>query len=199
MEPYYFHRFRNYNLERLIQVLESGFILPRSMMKNPPTDQNNIFNGTNWISLAQKTLMDDQQCNYFRSSYNELIPGNICVVISPSIDGIVFPDYFDYENVFDDKEREKVFFNDGKERFSYYLDEVQTDVPIPTSKFIAIGYPVSHFKITKSDKEIAEDIENIKSTMERNKINIPILDSTSYSFADDERHMKTSKILELKR
>lgn len=200
MESYYFHHFRNYNIETLIQVLNSGFILPRCMMSNPPVDKNNIFNGDQWISLTQKTLMDEGMCYYFRSAYNELVPGNVCVVISSDIEGVVFTNYVRCEWAFSQEEKERIFFNDGKERFSYYLDEVQTNIPIPVSKFIAIGYPISHFKESKSDREIILDIKTIESAILKSGIDIPILDSTSYCFADDSKQMELSKrkILEVK-
>ena len=108
-------------------------------------DKNNIFNGDSHISLVQKTLMTDDMYKHFRSSYNELIQGSLCAVISPEIEGIVYPNYFDceYDTSF-------IISDDSTERYSYYLDEIQTAVPIPTSKFLAIGYPMTHFKTKKN-------------------------------------------------
>ena len=110
MESYFYHRFRNFNLDTLLRVFDSGFILPRKMVVNGVDDANNIFNGNSYISLVQKTLMTDDMCRYFRSAYNELIQGNLCVVISSEIDGIVYPNYIDFG--FDDSS----VFNNKKSR-----------------------------------------------------------------------------------
>ncbi len=192
MESYFYHRFRNFNLDTLLRVFDSGFILPRKMIVNGVDDANNIFNGNSYISLVQKTLMTDDMCRYFRSAYNELIQGNLCVVISSEIDGIVYPNYIDFG--FDDS---SVFNNkndDSPYRYSYYMDEVQTAIPIPISKFIAIGYPIAHFTREKTKDEIVNDIITIKKKLNDKKINIPIIDSTNSEFADDEKQIELSKI-----
>ena len=193
MESYYYHRFRNFNLNTLFKVIESGFILPRKMIVNGVSDANNIFNGNSYISLAQKTLMTDDMYKHFRSSYNELIQGSLCAVISPEIEGIVYPNYFDceYGTSF-------IISDDSTERYSYYLDEIQTAVPIPTSKFLAIGYPMTHFKTKKNSEEIIEEIITIERELKNHGIEIPIIDSTRNDFADDEEQIQLSKIRILK-
>lgn len=195
MKSYYFHSIRNFSVERLIQVLDTGYILPREMMNNPPSDKNNIFNGNKWISLTQKTLMDDEMSRFYRSSYNELVPGSICLVLEPNVEGITFPNYVDPEFDYYEQTGRKVLFSDDDTRFSYYLDEVQTNKPIPTSKIIAIGYPLQ-YKLEKNEEKekIEEEITSIKSALERNDLNIPLIDSSHYDFADDEEKIRTSEI-----
>ncbi len=199
MQPYYYHSIRNLNMERLIQILDSGYILPRAMMENKPSDKNNIFNGNNWISLTQKTLMDDDMLYEYRSSYDELIPGSICFVIEPNIEGIKFPNYIDPEFGYY-YEGKDILFSDGDERFSYYLDEVQTNKPIPTSKMLAVGYPLNRRLNECGIKQVKSEIAFIKSTLERNNLSIPIIDSSEYDFADTEEKIQESnkKILQLK-
>lgn len=194
MEPYIFHSFRNFSLETLYKVLESGFILPRKMIKDGPTDTNNIFNGNDYISVAQKTLMSDSMLDYYRSSYNELICGSLCAVITPKIDGITYPNYVDFGTIYSEVERERATYHDRTVRYSYYMDELQTNVPIPTSKFLAIGYPLSYFKGQKSESVVEKELEQIEQSLTKNRLNIPIIDSTSYDFADDKEHIALSKI-----
>ena len=192
MESYFYHRFKNFNLETLLQVLKTGFILPRNMIVNGLNDKNNIFNGDSHISLVQKTLMTDDMCKYFRSAYIELIQGNLCVVISPEIEGIVYPDYIDFR--YDSSE----IYKNSTTRYSYYMDEVQTPFPISITKFLAVGYPLAHFKKIKSENEIEKDLSMLERALINNELDIPIIDSTNVDFADDKEKIKLSKIKSLR-
>lgn len=193
MEPYYFHRFRNFNLDALYSVVENGFILPRKMIKDAPSDTKNIFNGNSWISLSQKSLMDDLMNRRFLSSYNELIVGSLCAVIDKDIPGVVDTNYVIYDFL-SPSLKDKIRNSEALPRFSEFLDEVQTDVAIPIEKFLAIGYPLSHFRKSLSDEDVIRDIEKIEDAFLKKGISIPILDSGIYDFADDEEHIALSQI-----
>lgn len=195
MEPYLFHGFRDYNVETVYKVLESGFILPRKMITNgAKTDCNNIFNGNAWISLSQKSLVEEHALRRgFRECYSEWITDHLCVVIKNGIEGIMYTDYVDRDECYSSW-RKKNVYDENPRRFSYYLDEVQTNVPVPTSSFLAIGYPIYHFSAVKSLEDIEKDIEGIYLLLESKGLDIPVLNSSLENFADTKEDMIKSKI-----
>lgn len=193
MEPYFFHGFRDYNIETVYKVLKSGFILPRKMVEDAKTDCNNIFNGNAWISLSQKSLIDEHVLRRFRVSYGEWIPDHLCAVISPNIEGIVYTDYVEKDEFYGPI-RKRVVYDENPRRFSYYLDEIQTNVPISVKDFLAIGYPISYFSTTKSKEEMDKEIEELYRRLDSMELDIPVIDSSSYNFADNKEQIAKSKI-----
>lgn len=193
MEPYFFHGFRDYNVDTVCRVLESGFILPRKMIVNGTDDINNIFNGNAWISLSQKSVIDPYPRYRMRIAYNEWVHDQLCAVISPNIDGITYTNYIDSDECYKDW-REQVVRDDNPYRFSYYFDEVQTNVPIPVEKFLALGYPLSVFLTKKGKDGVKCDLDRICDLLLKKDLDIPIVDSSIYDFADDRQHIVKSKI-----
>lgn len=193
VEPYFFHGIRRLNLDALYNIIDSGYILPRTMLNGKVTDHNNIFNGNSWISISQKSLYDPAHMREFRDSYSEWIVNNLCIVINPKINDIRYTNYIDSDEFYPE-ERKRLVKDESDTRYSYYIDEVQTRHPIFIDDFIAIGYPLERFKATKSKEEIDKDLETIYSMLEQKGLNIPVLDSSIESFADNERQMMLAKI-----
>lgn len=198
IEPYYFHGIRRLNLDALYKIIDNGFILPRKMLNGTVNDCNNIFNGESWISISQKSLFDPIIMSHFRDSYSEWIPNNLCIVINTNIKGIRYTNYIDSDEFYPE-ERKRLVRDDSDERYSYYIDELQTKVPIPSSAFLAIGYPLEKFRGIKTQEEIEKDIETIYSKLAEQGLDIPVVDSSTEDFADNERNMILSKIRRPKR
>ena len=151
-------------------------------------DSNNIFNGTKYISLTMKSIMVDSDGEYYRSSFDEVILGHLCIVID-GFEDIVFPSFV-YWDELSIEEANRIKFNDGNNRYSYYLDEVQTDKKIPLSTFIAIGYPNSFFEYQLGSINNKDQLLRLKDRLLRYGLDIPIVDSSAYSFADDKEKIK---------
>jgi len=191
MEPYYFHGFRNCNLETLYKVLECGFILPRKDIKETLENETNLYNGENWISLCQKSLADDFMARRYTTSYDEIIYNNLCVVIDSNLKDVVDTIYIPSDYFYEDM-RKKLVYDQSRVRYSSFIDEVQTDEPISIKNFLAIGYPLNRFK----EKETIEhNIEELEKKLEQAGLNIPILNSSMYDFGDSKEHFELSKII----
>ena len=189
MKSYLYHSIKFYNFDTLYKILDSGYILPRCMIKGSESfDRNNIFNGTKYISLTMKTLMGENERYYYRSSYDEVIAGSLCIVIDKFKD-IIFPSYLDWDMT-SREETNKILFKDGPDRYSYYLDEVQTDKKIPISNFIAIGYPNANFEYRLGTLKNKKQLLEIKEALVKHNLIIPIINSDVYSFADNEDNIK---------
>lgn len=185
MEPYLYHGIKFRNLEVLLEILSTGFILPKAMQKNPNDDGHNIFNGDKFISLSQKTLIDDGLRFRARCSFDDAIYRNINIVISNFWD-IIYPDLVEWDFISPERAR-AIRLSDSRQRFSDCIDEVQTDKPIPKSNFIAIGYPTD---LRSDPKERDADIKRIYEALKRAQLSIPVVDSCHYDFADTEEHIK---------
>lgn len=190
MEPYYFHGFRNCNLETLYKVLECGFILPREDINGIKESGTNLYNGEKWISLCQKSLADDYMARIYSTSYNEMIYNNLCVVIDSNLKGIVDTLYIP-SDCFYESMRKQLVYDQNKERYSSFIDEVQTDIPISINDFLAIGYPLDRFK----KEETEQNIKEIEKRLEQTGLNIPILNSSVYDFGDSKEQFALSKII----
>lgn len=189
MRPYLYHSIKFNNLDTLYKILDSGYILPRCMIEGSKSfDRNNIFNGTKYISLTKKDRMSNFDKQYFRSSYDEFVVGSLTIVIDKFND-IIVPNFIDMDTI-DREVYRKLLFRDDGERHSYYLDEVQTDKKIPISNFIAIGYPNSNFEYALGTLKNKDQLLEIKEALVKHKLNIPIVNSDVYSFADDEENIK---------
>jgi len=193
MEPYFFHGFRDYNVDTVCRVLESGFILPRKMITNGFDDSNNIFNGEAWISLSQKSLIDPHPRYRVREAYNEWIYDHLCVVISPNIDGVTYTNYVDSDECYKEW-RKHVVYDDNPIRYSYYIDEVQTNVAIPVEKILALGYPSNYFFMIKGESGVKDDLDVLCNKLASKNLDIPIVNSSMYDFADNSKQLIKSKI-----
>lgn len=192
MEPYLYHGIGDYNLDRLINILKCGYILPKKMLP----DNFKVYrkkqldlNGISWISLSQKSLYDDYLGEINPSSFDTHIYNHPCIVINPNIEGKVLTSHILYDYYGPDYLK-SLLNDESNDRYSTYMDEVQTNIPIPINKFLAVGYPIDYFKNNKSSKEIKSDIEIIKKLIKSAKLDIPIVDSSNYEFADNKEKIK---------
>ncbi len=200
MEPYLYHGIRDYNLDRLINILKTGYILPKKMLPDEfkvVRNQQFDFNCQSWVSLSQKSLYDDyyEDCN--PSSFERFVYNHLCAVIDNNIDGInlvnhIFYDYYGPTGLVN------IVSDESEERYSTYMDEVQTRIPVPTDKFLAIGYPLKHYQRNNKDlDEIRKELLLLRSTLDNKNLKIPIVDSSNYDFADTREDIKKNKILVL--
>ena len=167
------------------------------MITNGIVDCNNIFNGDAWISLAQKSACDLYMLERFRDSYSEWIIDHLCVVVDPNIEGVSYTNYIDADEFYSSL-RKRLVFDSNPDRYSYYIDEVQTNVPVPINKFLALGYPMDYFRAKKGDQEVEKDIELLYDKLHNKKLDIPIVNSSVYDFADDFQHIECHKIKKIK-
>lgn len=189
VEPYMYHGFKFYKIETLLKVLESGFILPRCMTKDENLDdKNNIFNGTKYISLSQKSLIDDSMTGIYRNSFDERVFNNLCVVMD-GVTGIIYPNLLEWDYI-GENELKHILFSDDPVRHSYYQDELQTDKPIPITKIIAVGYPKAYFEKTFGKEQSDRNLELIRNELAKHNMDIPIVNSGNYDFADNMECIK---------
>ena len=189
MEKFLYHAIRFKNMDTLYKIVESGFILPRCMIKGSESfDRNNIFNGTRYISLTDKTRSEGIESSVFKSSYDDWIVGSLCIVIQ-NLEKVITPTLLDWDNMGPEDVR-PLLFKDGPTRYSYFIDEVQTDKRIPTSYFVAIGYPNYHFKYDLGVEGNDRQLQRLKEFLLSHGIDIPIVDSNAYDFADDREKIK---------
>ncbi len=185
MEPYLYHGIKFKNIEVLLEILSTGFIVPRSMQKHPIEDNLNIFNGNKYISLSQKSLIEDGMRWMARVSFDVIIHNNINIVINNFLD-IIYPDLVNWDCL-SPQEARRIRLCDDRQRCSDCMDEVQTDKPIPKSNFIAIGYPTT---LRSNPEERDADIRRIYEAIKRAELDIPVVDSSHYDFADTQEHIK---------
>ena len=189
MDPYFYHRVKNLNIDTLFKIVDSGYIMPRVMINTTFCDHDNVFNGNEWISLSQKVLIPPVHYFDFRSSYDEIIVGSLCIVIDGDLDNITYTDFIPYDELYNEISR-KIISDDNPARYSDCIDEVQTRHAIPTDKFVAIGYPFTSI----DEKSAKKEVGMIREKLDSKGLSIPILNSSKYDFADDEHCMKLSKI-----
>jgi hypothetical protein len=198
MEPFLYHGIKRYNLELLEKILKSGYLKPRCELEEGlVTDQNNIFNGTEYISLCQKSLFDGYADDHVRVSYDEFVSGQMCLVFKPGNIKLIFPNMIDLDFL-SPQEWAEIKFKDGETRYTYFEDEVQTKEKISLKdNLIAIGLPMEYLRYSYSEDEIQEILDRLHSEMQENGFDVPILDSTKYSFADDYDKINEN-VIELK-
>ena len=191
MNKYLYHGIKWGNYDLLIKILESGFILPRCMIEDiDKDDHNNIFNGTKYISLTDKVLLDGE-----RSSYEEVIVDSPCFVLRRDNISLIQPKYVDWDEVSIDEKR-KILYSDSDERYSYYGDEVQTkEQRSLKSNLVAIGLPMYDLDFTHDKNAKLRLFGDIKKALSGMDIDVPILNSSLYSFADDDENIEKSKII----
>lgn len=188
MEPYLYHGIRDFNLDKIINILKTGYIVKRKDLENKyiSKDKNESdFNGENWISLSQKSLYDSYYGSPRLSSFDRFVYNHLCIVIKNNYKNLVYTNFVDFD-MYSSSYFKKIQ-EEGNERYSTFMDEVQTKENIPISEFIAIGYPTKYFKYRK---DVSSDIELIKNTLNEKKLLIPVIDSSFYDFADTEEKIK---------
>lgn len=189
IEPYTYHGFKFYKIDTLLKVLDSGFILPRCMINDESLkDKNNLFNGTKYISLCRKSMIDDRMTGIYRNSFDERVFDNLCVVMDDVTD-ILYPNLIEWDYL-GERELKEILFNDNELRYSYYQDELQTAKPIPITKIIAVGYPKAYFETTFGEEQSNKSLEIIRSELEKHNLDVPIVNSGNYDFADNAECIK---------
>ncbi len=195
MEPFLFHGVKRCNLELLEKILTSGYIKPRCELEEGlVTDQNNIFNGTEYISLCQKSLFDGYPDGHIRVSFEEFIKGQITLVLKPDNIKLIFPNIIDLDFL-SPQEWAEIKFKDGEPRYTYFEDEVQTKNDISLKdNLIAVGLPLERLREKYNEKEINDLTERLHNLMLEQGYDAPIIDSTMDSFADDYEEIEGHKI-----
>ena len=198
MEPFLYHGIKWNNYSLLVKILKSGYIFPRCMLEDGlVTDKNNIFNGTKYISLCQKSLFDVHMEGIFRCSFDEYILNKPALVLKNENIKLIYPENLTMldKDMMSPEEWRNIIFNDGEKRFSYYLDELQTDDAISLKdNLLAVGIPLSIFSKQYTKVEQQKILTEIKSIILKEYDNIPIVDSSIYNFADDEKCLKKNTI-----
>ncbi len=193
MEPYLYHGIRFYNYDLLIKIIQSGYIVPRCELEQGLiVDRNNIFNGTKYISLCQKSLGIEDD-SYYKSSFNDFIFNKPNLVLKNNNIKIIFPNNISYydRDMMTKEEWNKIIFSDGEERTSYYIDEVQTKERISLKdNLIAIGIPICELEKNYNEKYIKELLNKIKTELINKELNVPIINSSISGFADNEECIK---------
>ncbi|MBR1385401.1 MAG: hypothetical protein IJ568_01080 [Bacilli bacterium] len=184
MEPFLYHGIRDYNIDKLINILKVGYVLPNKMLEKEFRNNNKeelSTSGNSWICVTQKSLYDDYYGENCPSTFDLYIYNHPCIVIDNNIKGIKYPtqiviDFYGREYL------EKLIKDDSEERYSPFMDELQTNIPIPKDKFLAIGYPTKYY----NGKYLSE----IEKTLKNANLDIPIVDSSIYEFADSYDNIK---------
>lgn len=193
MEPYLYHGIRDYNLDRLINILKCGFILPKKMLgeqyKIERKDQLDL-TGDSWISFCQKSIYDENFAEISPSSFDRHVFNHMCAVVDFPIDNLEYTIHRIYDH-YGPEFFKRVVQDNNRTRYSVYSDEVQTDKPVPTSKFLAIGYPREFFlSQDKTEEQVQKELKLIRDCLDEQQLPIPIIDSSHYDFADTMAHIK---------
>ena len=195
MEPYLYHGIRNYDIERLINIIKTGYILPKKDLKDKYKVVRNEeldLNGQKWISLCQKSIYDESYAEISPSSFDSFIYKKYCIIFNNDIEGLTYTTHliYDFYGAKYLKERAK---DDSNTRVSTFSDEVQTSIKVPIKKSIALGYPKTYLE--SQQKDTKKELELIKEELLKHEYTIPIIDSSFYDFADDEEQIKKNTII----
>lgn len=199
MEPYLYYGIRDYDLDSIISILRRGFIVPRKMLgekyKTERTGKLDL-TGDSWIDLCQKSLYDDSYGDISPSKFDIQILNHMCAVLEHPLEGIQYPTHLIYDICGPEEVQSKIK-DDSTERYSVFLDEVQTNVPVPTSKFTAIGYPrdfllseSKEYGPVKTTEQVKEELEALRQALVEGNLTIPIVDSSYWDFADDKERIR---------
>ena len=189
MSDYVFHGIKFLDFERLHQIIDTGYILSRKMMgENKPNDTYNLFNGTEYISLSMPSQGSPRLARIFKNAYNYYIFNNLCIVFG-DVPNIIYPLLMCEEDIYLD-EYQKILRSDEGDRFSYFMDEVMVKDKIDLSRAIAIGYPLDNIKGQFNEEKAYKELETLYDHLEKKNINIPVIDSTHYGFADTPEDVK---------
>ena len=195
MEPFLYHGIKRYNLDLLETILKDGYLKPRKdLPEGLVTDKNNIFNGTEYVSLCEKALYSGYADGHTRVSYDEFISNQICLVFKNDNIKLIFPDIIDLDFL-STEEWAAIKFKDGDHRYTYFEDEVQTKDTISLKdNLVAIGLPMEYLGYSYGKGEIKEICDRLTSIMEEQGYSVPIVDSSKYSFADDYEKIEENRI-----
>ena len=191
MVEYLYHGIKWWDYDLLVKIIESGYLKPRCMLEpGLITDNNNIFNGTKYLSLTEKVRVDGG-----RSSYDERIWGNPCFVLKRDNLDLIHPRYVEMDFLSDEEQR-KILFSDNDERYSYYEDEVQVKDKISLkSNLVAIGLPMYDLDGSHDNDSKLKLFGDIKRALLGNDIDVPIVNSSVFDFADNDEAIEKTKIL----
>ena len=193
MEPYLYHGIKWNNVDLLKDILNSGYILSRRKLNNKIVDKNNIFNGDRYISLCQKTLIDNyMRCDY-RIAYDDYIVNKPCIVLKNNNIKLIYPNLITMldKDCMSSEEWHNIIFKNDENRYSYYMDELQVEDEVDLKEnMIAVGLPISYIDFNYKENEKKELLDSIYNILEKKYPNIDIIDSSRYSFADNEEEIK---------
>ena len=195
MEQFLYHGIKNYNVDLLEKILISGYIKPRSGLEGLITDQNNIFNGTDYISLSQKSRYGGPTPEgHVRVSYEEFIYNQLCLVLKPNNINLIIPTLIDLDFL-PREEWNNIKYKNGDTRYTYYQDEVQTKDNINLkNNLVAIGLPLEYLRYSYSNDQIKLMCDRLHTIMQIQGYDVPILDSSKFSFADDYDRISKNEI-----
>ncbi len=195
MENFIYHGIKNYNINLLEKILKSGYIKPRCELEELITDHNNIFNGTDYISLSQKSRYTGYSPEgHVRVSYEEFIFNQVCLVLKPNNINLIIPTLIDLDYLSRD-EWNNIKFKNGEKRYTYFEDEVQTKENINLkNNLVAIGLPLEYLRYSYSNDQIKLMCDRLHTIMQIQGYDVPILDSSKFSFADDYDRISKNEI-----
>lgn len=194
MKNYLYHGIKWFDYKLLVKILENGYIVPRCMLKDGiSSDTNNLFNGNKYISLCQKSLWGELDKLEYKCSFDDYIFNRPALVLKRENIDIAYPNLITKveSGMMSPEKWKKITFNDDDERYSYYSDELQTKEKISLKdNLIAVGLPGNHLKRQLSTDEAKQILKSVKEALIKSELDVPILDSSIYSFADDEECIK---------
>jgi hypothetical protein len=186
MEQYLFHGIKWYDFDLLMEILDSGYIMPKCMLKKGViTDENSKF-----VHLTQK-ISDD----HGRSSYDELIYDNPCFVLKRDNLNLMDTCRINKEYLTPD-DLHKIVFQDDENRYSCYDDVVHVKEKISLKdNLVAIGLPLTYLQENYDTMQMNHVFNGINIRCSKLGIDVPLLNSSDYEFADSEEAMKESRII----
>ena len=189
MSEYIFHGIKFFDFERLHQIIETGYILPRKMMgENMPDDTYNLFNGTEYISLSMPSQGSPRLARIFKSAYDRYVFGNLCFIFE-DVPNLVYPLLISEDDIYLEEYR-KILRTDEGERYSYFMDEVMTKDKIDISNAVAIGYPKEMINSRIGSDVASKELDSLYNHLDKRNIKLPVIDSTYYDFADTSEDIK---------
>ncbi len=198
MEPFLLHGIKWNNYDLLLSIIDQGYILPRSMQENPPEDRNNIFNGDDYTSFCQKSLMDGYMFELYRCSFDDFILNKPTLVLKADNVNLIYPRNMTMleKDMMSTDEWRKLICNNEGERVSYYGDELMTKDKVSLKdNLIAIGLPMDDLKMSYSEEQIEDLVSKIKDGLGKlGREDVPIVNSSIYSFADNMEEIENARI-----
>ncbi len=199
LEPFLYHGIRGNDIERLINIFNTGYILPKKMLEGDFKVEANWTvdtTGKSWIALSQKVLIDREMLSYLGEdsnnksvAYDNFIENHLCIVIDKDYNSnnLSYPQWLRH-SVYGPEEIEAKIKDDSDDRYSPCIDEVQTRKPISIKHFIAIGYPKTYLESKGIDTE--KELKLIRDVLIEHNAFIPVCDSSNYDFADNYECIK---------
>ena len=145
--------------------------------------------GDSWIAFSLKVLNDDDYAylyeDTYKSAFNAHVKNHISLVLDSKKAGMgnfQYAQCLPYDIYGPGEFRAKVK-DDSDERYSPYLDEMQTNKPVSIDSLVAIGYPKAF--LDEKEWDTVGDLAVIREALYRNMVNVPIVDSSYDEFADN--------------